>query len=287
MKNINWIEVQNYYNDNHTWNDIIKEFNISSNTINKAVKNEKLKMRSKSDANKIASIKFPKKLTEETKKKISESRKKYLKEHPDQVPYLLNHFSKGESYPERYFQIILQKSNLSYERYLQISYYNLDFAFIEKGIDLEIDGDQHYLDQKIVESNKERDIFLKNKGWSIIRISWSEYRRMKNEERRDYIKNLIDYIKGEEGNLPKMINNKKYCNCGKQINKRSKMCVKCRPKKRKVENRPSLEDIIFQLTTESYEKVGKKYNVTGNCIKKWIIKYGAEPPKKQNLRQYP
>jgi very-short-patch-repair endonuclease len=245
MKNINWIEVQNYYNDNHTWKDIIKEFSISSNTINKAVKGEKLKMRSKSDANKIASIKFPKKLTEETKKKISDARKKYLKEHPDQVPYLLNHFSKGESYPEKYFQIILQKSNLSYERYLQISYYNLDFAFIEKGIDLEIDGDQHYLDQKIVESNKERDIFLKNNGWSVIRISWSDYLRMKTEERKDYIKNLIDYIKGEKNNLPRMINNKKYCKCGKQINKRSKCVLNADLKKEKLKIDHHLKKFYF------------------------------------------
>ena len=40
-----------------------------------------------------------KKHTEETKRKISEIRKKYLFENPDKVPYLLNHYSKGESYP--------------------------------------------------------------------------------------------------------------------------------------------------------------------------------------------
>jgi len=30
--------------------------------------------------------------------------KKYFKEHPDRVPYVLNHSSK-ESYPEQYFRI--------------------------------------------------------------------------------------------------------------------------------------------------------------------------------------
>ena len=42
---------------------------------------------------------------EEDKKRISEQRKKYLSEHPDKVPYLLNH-SSNISYPERYFKIV-------------------------------------------------------------------------------------------------------------------------------------------------------------------------------------
>jgi hypothetical protein len=62
------------------------------------------------------------------------------------------------------------------------------------------------------------------------------------------------------------------------------MCVKCRPKKRKVENRPSLEEILLHLKTGSYEKLGRKYNVTGGCIKKWIKRYGAEPPRKQKIK---
>jgi very-short-patch-repair endonuclease len=270
MKDINWLEIQKYYNNNHTWNDIINEFNISNNTIYKATKTGKLKTRTRSEANVVANIKNTKVLSNETKEKISKSRKKYLKEHPDQVPYLLNHYSKGESYPEKYFEYILNKTEIKYKRYVQISYYNIDFAFIEKGIDLEIDGDQHYLDKKIVESNKERDIFLTNNGWKVIRISWSNYKRLKIEERKEYISNLINYIKGSDEKLPNIINNRNYCKCGKEIFKRSKNCTKCTPKKRKVENRPTIETLLQELSLSSYEKVGKKYNVTGNCIKKWL-----------------
>jgi len=43
-----------------------------------------------------------KKLSDETKQKISKSRKEYLLNNPDKVPYLLNH-SRNESYPEKYF----------------------------------------------------------------------------------------------------------------------------------------------------------------------------------------
>ncbi len=280
----NWVEIQKYYDNNHTWRDIVEIFKISSKTLSKAIKNNLIKTRTISEANIVANIKNTKTLSEETKNKISISRKKYLKEHPDQVPYLLNHYSKGESYPEKYFQSILEKTKIKYERYLQISYYNIDFAFIEKGIDLEIDGDQHYLDQKIVESNKERDIFLTNNGWSVIRISWSNYKRLKIEERKEYIRNLINYIEGSVEKIPTIINNRNYCKCGKEISKRSKSCLKCAPKKRKNDNRPSLEILIDSLLFNSYEELGRKYNVTGNCIKKWIKYYGAETPRKQKRK---
>lgn len=233
MKNRDWKEMQKFYDDNHTWKDITEHYKIANKTLQKAIKDGFIKMRTKSDANKLGNIKKPRKLTEETKKKISESRKRYLKENPDRVPYLLNHFSKGESYPERYFNIILKKYDLNYQRYLQISYYNLDFAFVNEGIDLEIDGDQHFLDQKIADSNKNRDIFLEENGWKVIRILWSDYKRMKIDEREIFIKDLIEYIKGNKDNLPKIVDNKNYCTCGKEIEKRSKLCNKCEILRRK------------------------------------------------------
>lgn len=226
MKKIDWKEIQIYYDNNHTWSDIIKEFKIANNTINRAIRKGELKLRTKSDANKLGHIKKPRKLTEETKKKISESRKKYLKENPDKVPYLLNH-SQKESYPEKYFQTILKKSGLKYKRFLQISYYNIDFAFIDKGIDLEIDGDQHIVDQKVVKSNIERDKFLTNNGWKIIRILWSDYKRLKDEQKTEFIDNLLNHIKNSENDLSIMIDNKNYCECGKEIHKRSKKCNRC------------------------------------------------------------
>lgn len=65
--------------------------------------------------------------SEETKAKISVARKKYLSEHPDQVPFKLNHSSK-ESYPEKYFKKWLKKEKLFEAQELQIDRYTLDFA---------------------------------------------------------------------------------------------------------------------------------------------------------------
>lgn len=142
--------------------------------------------------------------TEETKEKISKARIKYLEEHPDQVPYLLNH-SSVESYPEKYFESILTKTELKYERYYQISIYQLDFAFIEIGVDLEVDGEQHYSNPDVMKSNKKRDIFLKNNDWKVIRIKWGDFKRLKDFEKIEYIKNLLNHINNCDINIPKLL----------------------------------------------------------------------------------
>ncbi len=158
MKHIDWVTIQKYYDDNHFWSEILKEFKISSSTLAKAVKQGKIKMRTVNESMSIKHKLNPRKLSENTKKKISESRIKYLKENPDRVPYLINHSSNGETYPEKYFREILEKKNLDFEPKYPFSIYELDFAFITKSINLEIDGSQHKYDLKIVKSNKKETI---------------------------------------------------------------------------------------------------------------------------------
>jgi len=121
-------------------------------------------------------------VSKETRSKISKSRIRFLKEHPDQVPYLLNHYSKGPSYPESYWKGILDSNEITYSEQFRIGLYALDFALVEKKIDFEIDGDQHYLDERVVESDKRRNNFLENLGWKIIRVRWSEYTKLENKK---------------------------------------------------------------------------------------------------------
>ena len=65
----------------------------------------------------------------------------------------------------------------------------------------------------------------------------------------------------------------KCTDCGKNIYKTSTRCNSCSStkfNKRKIELRPTLEDITKDLKTMSYVSVGKKYGVSDNCIRKWI-----------------
>lgn len=125
--------------------------------------------------------------SQETKIKISKARIKYLAENPEMVPYKLNHYSKGPSYPERYWKKIFDSVGLKYTEQYQIHTYQLDFALVEEKIDIEIDGEQHYLDERIVESDKRRNEYLKSLGWKIIRIRWSEYKKLVAKQDRKNI----------------------------------------------------------------------------------------------------
>lgn len=107
--------------------------------------------------------------SDETKRKISESRIKYLVENPDKVPYRLNHSSK-ESFAEKTFRILLEQNEIfGWTQEHPISIYQLDFAFIEKKIDIEIDGNTHLI-EKVKEIDKRRDLYMKEKGWKVLRI---------------------------------------------------------------------------------------------------------------------
>lgn len=129
--------------------------------------------------------------SEETKQKISKSRIQFLSENPEKVPYLLNHYSKGESFPEKYWREILEKYNINFISEYRISLYSLDFAIIDKMIDLEIDGEQHYIDNRIIKSNLKRTDYLESLGWNVIRIRWSEYQKLNFEKRQWFVDDLI------------------------------------------------------------------------------------------------
>jgi len=134
---------------------------------------------------KISKISKGKKLSEDHKIKISESRKKYLNDNPGKIPYLLNHSSK-ESYPEKIFREQLEIRNIKgWIQEYPIRRYSLDFAFLEKMIDVEIDGGTHYIEE-VAKKDIERDLTLESMGWKIIRI---EAKNIKKDI--DSVMNLI------------------------------------------------------------------------------------------------
>ena len=146
-----------------------------------------------SNPNRIKGDAYRRYHSEETKKKISESRKKYLNEHPDKVPFKLNHSSK-ESYPEKYFREWLQKENIFSEREYQVGLYTLDFAWPERKIYLEIDGSQHHLDW-MMKHDEERTKKLSELGWTCIqRIYWPDYQKLSKNEKEKYLNSLKEEI---------------------------------------------------------------------------------------------
>lgn len=61
-------------------------------------------------------------------------------------------------------------------------------------IDLEIDGEQHYLDSKIAKSDLERTKYLESLGWTVIRIRWSNYQKLTLEEKKKLINDIKELM---------------------------------------------------------------------------------------------
>jgi very-short-patch-repair endonuclease len=191
-----WQKIQKFYDNGKTWRETREKFNVSCTSINKAAKRGDFITRNRSEAGKLhIKTHGARKHTEETKKKISKIRIEYLKYHPDKVPYLLNHYSKGTSYPEKYFIKLFKNEGINLKHHHRISLYELDFCDIEKKIDIEIDGEQHYLDQRIAKSDKRRTEYLESKGWKVFRIRWSDYQKMNRENKENYIQNFLSMIR--------------------------------------------------------------------------------------------
>jgi very-short-patch-repair endonuclease len=155
---------------------------------------------------KISSINKGRKMTDEQKKKISEARKKYLQENPEMVPYKLNHSSKI-SYPERYFLRFLRGFIFQYK--VPGTLYEIDFANQERKIAIEIDGDQHYDDKKMVDHDLKRDKILKDLGWETIRIRWSQFRSLDKEQRKKVIDKIMAFTIDPEKDIVFFYNHRK------------------------------------------------------------------------------
>lgn len=102
------------------------------------------------------------------------------------------------SYPEKFFISVLKNNNLFDKCKVNFKIkkndlgldeegnYFLDFYFLDKKIDLEIDGKQHNFRK---EHDEKRDQYISNNGIIVYRIKWKS---INNDKGKKYIKNEID-----------------------------------------------------------------------------------------------
>lgn len=135
-----------------------------------------------------------KSLSDEVKKKISNSCRKYYLANPEKIPYLLYHSSK-ESYPEKYFkELFLSEGIIGWTQELYVNGYFLDFGFLEQKIDFEIDGSQHTNDKRIIEHDKIRNHNLEQLGWTVLRINWNEWKLKSEHEKKTFINSFKEML---------------------------------------------------------------------------------------------
>lgn len=72
--------------------------------------------------------------------------------------------------------------------------HQLDFYNDELKKYVEIDGEQHYLSDEAVKRDKVRTEFLENKGWVGMRVRWSTWQALSDENKKDTIQAIKSFL---------------------------------------------------------------------------------------------
>lgn len=118
------------------------------------------------------------------KKIVSNDTRKKLKDHIQQRIKDGKHLGwmnrSKQSYPERFWQSVLENNNIKFQREVQFIYdnsrYYFDFVIVlenGKKLDLEIDGKQHYYDDDRLHHDAIRDKRARECGYLVYRIRWN------------------------------------------------------------------------------------------------------------------
>lgn len=209
----------------------------------------------------------------ESRINMSKSRKKAFEEGKINKTGWTNRQKKVRSYAEQWLKDYIDSNctDLNYKEDYPIKNYSLDFAWPHKQICIEMDGEQHFLDQERYESDRKKDNFLLNCGWKILRIRWKEC-IIDKDQYRNVIYNFIE--KSEIIPIIKRYKSKKE----KRIEySKSLICKGGRTTKIKMFDRyclikPFLEDLKFGWIS----KCSKQTKLTSDQIRRVCNYYKIE-----------
>jgi very-short-patch-repair endonuclease len=204
----------------------------------------------------------------ERRRKISEKMKENFKNGKIKGWSFINENKNRRSYPEEFFIKVFENNGL-YEKYtikekLPYGKYNIDFLIVDLKLIIEIDGEQHYKDDKAIEHDKIRDNFFLNEGFKIYRIRWKDvFSNTKKEinELLEFIESNITYrkysleeiIRIKKNVYRKQKKTKKCGNCDKFILSCNDLCRECWKK---------------SIKNDNYKFVPERKNICNNCGEK-------------------
>ena len=105
--------------------------------------------------------------------------------------------------------------------------------------------------------------------------------RKKSNEESGYEKLDLEKLYKLDNISRKVIN--LVCACGKPKSRQAEKCVQCASlSTRKVSNRPEYNVLLKEIDELGYCGAGRKYGVTNNAIKKWMVTYEKNMVKDEN-----
>lgn len=123
---------------------------------------------------------------------------------------------------------------------------------------------------------------LANKKWKKILLEFekclvlcSNCHREEHNPESEYnvLMESVDIMAEDLNILDDLRQPNKCIDCSVEINNNAKRCVKCQTISMQKVDRPSLEQLLLDVSQTSYKATGRKYGVSDNAIRKWIKKY--------------
>jgi len=230
----------------------------------------------------------------ESKKLMSEKRRAYLSAKKGNHSW--SRYSNKESKPESNFRTFAEKINIPLVQYYippeSNRFFEIDFANLESKIGFEINGNQHYLEDRktLTPYYQERHDYLISLGWKILEIHYSLCFKDSNIE--DIIKScFVDFEKCEQkiqDIANDRLNRRELKLKQKELESRKikvDFSKKLRTQKeidysiksRKVV-RPTKEELHQMLWSMPSTKIAEHFGVSDKCIQKWAIGYDIPKP---------
>lgn len=190
---LDWLSIQNYYDNGMTYNDLTKKFNICKSTLTKANKIGLFKARKASDSLILSNeSRLPFKHSKETKQKLSKYRKLVLYNNKQSTWQTKEN---GTSIPCELFKEILRGLNIDFVEEFQPlreikRFFAIDIAFPDMKFGIEINGNQHYDTNGDLKSYyQNRHNLIVDHGWELLE---TKYNKVFN---KSYLDKIIQYIK--------------------------------------------------------------------------------------------
>ena len=259
-----------YVNESYSVKDLRKKFKVQSDDIKDILGD---KVRSLSDANKLAHKKYPEnfKHTDESKKIMREKRLEFMKNNPEKTAWRLSNVS----YPEKLCIDYIENNGLDKKHSIVREYsvfpYFIDFAFVNEMVAVEIDGSQHLLPER-KESDNKKDELLNELGWVVIRVSEKEIKTNINDVFDQILTILKTKPKINNHRIGLVVKPKKYQKKERNEFGFTEKQIQSIKSQRRAD-RPSLEELKTLISEHGYVGTGKMFGVSDNAIRKWLESY--------------
>lgn len=114
-------------------------------------------------------------LSQEHKDKVSKGMKKAHKE-GRAWNIGMSRWNNEPSYPEKFFKKVIDNEfeDKNVTREYPVDIFSIDFAWVDKKIAIEIDGEQHQRFTDIIERDNRKNKKLEEEGWQLLRIQWKD-----------------------------------------------------------------------------------------------------------------